>query len=108
MDLLIHALELLLSHNPIARDDGRRIISTNRPKLLATATAITLAVDAVVEAQRALTRAAHASPLEQHIARRLVGDARVRAEQARLMLRAALADFGQEVNASLPSVEAPR
>ena len=92
----------------INQGDGRRIISANRPKLLATAAAITHAVDAVVEAQRALTRAVHTSPLEQHIARRLVVDARARAEQARLMLRAALADFGQEVNAPLPAGEAPR
>ena len=48
METLLHALELLLSHNPIARDDGRRLIATTAPRLLSAAEALQGAVAAVV------------------------------------------------------------
>ena len=55
METLLHALELLLSHNPIARDDGRRLIATTAPRLLSAAEALQGAVAAVIQTQKALS-----------------------------------------------------
>lgn len=94
METLLHALELLLSHNPIARDDGRRLIATTAPRLLSAAEALQGAVAAVIQTQKALSDHHNQTPLERHVNRKLADEARARATMAQRLLRDALLDYG--------------
>lgn len=97
METLIHALELLTSHNPVARDDGRRLIASTTPRLLNAAEAVQGAVASVMQAQQALSGHHHKTPLERHISRKLAYDARAKAAVAQRLLREAIADYGSAI-----------
>jgi len=103
---LTHALELLLSPNDVARNDGHRLIADATPRLLHVAEALKAAVAAVLEAERCLGYPDTMSPIQRCIAKRKMRDATVCAEDARRMLLDAITDFGVCAGTELDCKEA--